>query len=75
MKHETPGVSAAHLRRRAETRLRERQHHQRSDVGEQRSPADTRQLLHELQVHQVELDAEPASNPPGAGGGTKAPQP
>jgi PAS domain S-box-containing protein len=43
----------AELRRRAEVRLREHQGSQRSEVGGQR-------LLHELQVHQVELEMQNA---------------
>jgi PAS domain S-box-containing protein len=53
-------VAAAELRRRAETRLRERQRTQRSEAGDPRSATDTRRLLHELQVHQVELEMQNA---------------
>jgi len=48
------------LRRRAETRLRERQRTQRSEAGDPRSATDTQRLLHELQVHQVELEMQNA---------------
>jgi len=55
-----PSVTVAQLRRRAETRLRERPSHHRSEVGEPRSAADPQRLLHELQVHQVELEMQNA---------------
>jgi len=51
-------ADAAELRRHAEARLRERQRNQRSEVGDPRSEADPRRLLHELQVHQVELEVQ-----------------
>jgi PAS domain S-box-containing protein len=53
-------VPAAGLRRRAETRLRERQNTLRSEAGAPKSVADTQRLLHELQVHQVELEMQNA---------------
>jgi PAS domain S-box-containing protein len=46
--------SAAELRRRAEERLRE----QRPEPGQVRTDADTQRLIHELQVHQVELEMQ-----------------
>ena len=46
--------SAAELRRRAEERLRE----QRPEPGQDRTDADTQRLVHELQVHQVELEMQ-----------------
>ena len=49
----TPADFAA-LRHRAEGRLRER--HPETDPG--RTEADTQRLLHELQVHQVELEMQ-----------------
>jgi PAS domain S-box-containing protein len=51
---------AAALRRHAEARLRERQGHQRSKVGVPKAEADPRRLLHEVQVHQVELEMQNA---------------
>src|ERR1035438_4737561 len=51
---------AAELRRHAEARLRKRKRSQRSAVGEPKSETDPRRLLHELQVHQVELEVQNA---------------
>ncbi|MFA6135732.1 MAG: PAS domain-containing protein, partial [Phycisphaerae bacterium] len=51
----TPGA-ATPLRRRAEARLREEAEAGRAAAP--RSPADTLRLLHELQVHQVELEMQ-----------------
>jgi hypothetical protein len=48
----------AGLRSRAEARLRERQRKQRSEAGVPKSSTDPRRLLHELQVHQVELELQ-----------------
>lgn len=42
------------LRRRAETRLRERQ----AQMGQPLTEAETRRLLHELSVHQIELELQ-----------------
>jgi PAS domain S-box-containing protein len=53
-------VATAELRHRAEGRLRERQGHQRSDAAVPKSTADSQRLLHELQVHQVELEMQNA---------------
>ena len=49
-----PPADFAALRHRAEGRLRER--HPETDPG--RTEADTQRLLHELQVHQVELEMQ-----------------
>jgi PAS domain S-box-containing protein len=46
--------TAAELRRRAEERLRE--HH--AETGQAQTDADTQRLVHELQVHQVELEMQ-----------------
>jgi len=52
--------SAAALRRQAEASLRKRQKHQASKPAETTPSADTQRLLHELQVHQVELEMQNA---------------
>ncbi len=53
-----PSFAPTPLRRRAETRLRERSAENQSGAGGARSTADTRRLLHELQVHQIELEMQ-----------------
>lgn len=55
-KKPNPSADAAELRRRAEARLRE----QRRSTAPPRTDADTQRLLHELQVHQVELEMQNA---------------
>jgi signal transduction histidine kinase len=50
----------AQLRRRAEDRLRERPGNQRSTAVVPKSDADAKRLLHELQVHQIELEMQNA---------------
>ena len=51
-----PSAAAAELRRRAEGRLRTQQ----TATARSRTEADTKRLLHELQVHQVELEMQNA---------------
>ena len=46
------------LRRRAQARLDEQPESLRSKPGDQKSEADTQRLLHELEVHQVELEMQ-----------------
>jgi two-component system cell cycle sensor histidine kinase/response regulator CckA len=55
-----PNISddPAELRRRAEGRLSEQRKSQRSKPGDQKSEADTVRVLHELQVHQIELEMQ-----------------
>ena len=54
----TPSLAPPPLRRRAETRLRQRAGKNKSGAGVIRSTADTQRLLHELQVHQIELEMQ-----------------
>ena len=51
-------VTAAELRRRAEARLRKRVKNQRPAAEDTKSAADTQRLVHELQVHQLELEMQ-----------------
>jgi len=51
-------ADAPKLRRRAEARLRDEPGDHQSRSGVPESPADTRRLLHELQVHQIELEVQ-----------------
>ncbi len=51
---------AAQLRRRAEARLRARPGNRRSTAVVPTSAADAKRLLHELQVHQIELEMQNA---------------
>jgi signal transduction histidine kinase len=48
------------LRRRAEDRLRARASNRRSTAAVPQSAADAKRLLHELQVHQIELELQNA---------------
>ncbi len=51
---------ATELRRRAEGRLPVLRKGQRSKASHQKSAADTRQMLHELEVYQIELEMQNA---------------
>jgi len=53
-----PSIDVTPLRNRAETRLRQRLANGRTEAGETKSAADTQRLLHELQVHQIELEMQ-----------------
>ena len=57
-----PNISddPAELRRRAEDRLSDQRKGQRSKAGDQKSKADTVRVLHELEVHQIELEMQNA---------------
>jgi PAS domain S-box-containing protein len=57
MKNNTPR-NPGELRRQAEERLSENQSGQMSEVGGQRTPEDTTRMLHELRVHQIELEMQ-----------------
>jgi PAS domain S-box-containing protein len=57
-KEPSPSPKAAELRRRAEARLRKNRCDQRPAVRGRRSDTDTQRLLHELQVHQIELELQ-----------------
>jgi PAS domain S-box-containing protein len=52
-------ADAAELRRRAETLLRKQQK-KKKKTAQPRTEADTQRLLHELQVHQIELEMQNA---------------
>jgi PAS domain S-box-containing protein len=54
------GPMMAELYRLAEARLRKRQRKHRFEAGDPKSQADAQRLLHELQVHQVELEMQNA---------------
>ena len=54
--HQPP--NAARLRRRAEDRLSEHRKSPTSEAGDPRTAEDTARLVHELQVHQVELEMQ-----------------
>ncbi len=59
-KHQLKPEDAVVLRHRAETRLREQQKHERLKVGTTSPDIDPQRMLHELQVHQVELEMQNA---------------
>jgi PAS domain S-box-containing protein len=51
-------ADAAGLRRRAEERLSKKRKIQRSEAGNQSTADDTARLVHELQVHEIELEMQ-----------------
>ena len=53
-----PTNDPAALRRRAEARLGNQQQGPRSKAGEEKSAADAARQLHELEVHQIELEMQ-----------------
>src|SRR6185369_2386755 len=53
-------AAADELRRRAEARLPDQRKGPRSKAGDQKSAADAARLLHELEVHQIELEMQNA---------------
>ena len=53
-------LSPEALRQKAEARLRKQPVGQRAETGGPRSEADANRLLHELQVHQIELEMQNA---------------
>jgi PAS domain S-box-containing protein len=57
-KNENQPADAAELRRRAEDRLREKQKSPRPEAGDERTAEATARLVHELQVHQIELEMQ-----------------
>jgi PAS domain S-box-containing protein len=58
--HPNPPTDAARLRRRAEARLRGQEKRARLKVRDQPPGADPGRMLHELEVHQVELEMQNA---------------
>jgi PAS domain S-box-containing protein len=55
--HDKP-AGAAELRRRAEARFKENQSSQSSEVGDQSTAEKTQRLVHELEVHQIQLEMQ-----------------
>jgi two-component system, cell cycle sensor histidine kinase and response regulator CckA len=51
-------ADAAELRRRAEERLSKKRKIQRSEAGNRSTADDTARLIHELQVHEIELEMQ-----------------
>jgi signal transduction histidine kinase len=51
-------AGAAELRRRAEARFKEKQSSQMSEVGDQSTAVETQRLVHELEVHQIQLEMQ-----------------
>ena len=57
-KRQDKPADAAELRRRAQVRLSEKQKSQRPELGNPRTAEDATRLVHELQVHQIELEMQ-----------------
>ncbi|MCX5913266.1 MAG: HD domain-containing protein, partial [Deltaproteobacteria bacterium] len=57
-KNNNPPMDAAGLRRRAAEKLKNRQGSQRSEKGVPRAAEDMQALVHELQIHQIELEMQ-----------------
>lgn len=55
-----PSADAAKLRRRAEGLLRSSRRRKKKKTAQPRTETDTQRLLHELQVHQIELEMQNA---------------
>jgi PAS domain S-box-containing protein len=55
-----PRSTKAELYQHAEARLRAQQKGRRSDAGEPKTVSDPRRLLHQLEVHQIELELQNA---------------
>jgi chemotaxis family two-component system sensor kinase Cph1 len=55
--HDKP-AGAAELRRRAESRFKENQTSRRSEVGDRSTAEETQRLVHELEVHQIQLEMQ-----------------
>ena len=59
MKKDTKtSAQAAELHRRADQRLREKQRSQRPEIGDRSTTAETQRLVHELEVHQIQLEMQ-----------------
>jgi PAS domain S-box-containing protein len=54
----SPSTTVAELRHLAEARLRKQRKNQSLKAGDAESDADPQRLLHELQVHQIELEMQ-----------------
>ena len=57
-KNQDRPADAAELRRRAEERLRAKRKSQKAEGGDQLAAEDPARLVHELQVHQIELEMQ-----------------
>lgn len=57
-KDHNPSSNAAALRRRAEEKLQGKQKGRRKETGAREAQLEAQQLVHELQVHQIELEMQ-----------------